>query len=1109
MIGSGHPFPAPLLPFAPPVAPRPHSKMMPLGNREDLDRQEKAATEALLRALGGVDGGGGGEGGGRRQIGDQFYVSDKEVENDYLALLAEAGLEDDEYDTDESGLALHTGEEKNGFNIDMFDDGNGRENIREDDVCHNGDVDNLPPIKRPRNQPRNQSPPPSYTEVMKTDTASTQAEIKRLQSQALAAKRGGDISLAKKYVTQYKALQAAAMLPLIAESNTNPAGSASVFTPKKSDASSSTASEPIEVRMQSLKKRIAAAKSREDFDSARTLFQELKALKLCLKNGTPAPPTSSGFAHSQSKTAALTSSTRQFATAKKRTSQSKAKSQNKQAVLSDLQREIMSVRKRQSEAMQRGDANAAGLLYEEFLELNAQYQKALGMKVAMKMPTKKKTLEPDQTLLEVDAEEERQGSKMNDDDLDVDSMQLSDGDEDDPEILSALSAIEDAEKATAVVGHEVEEEKEEEMPGKLDNSSASLDSRIADIDKEIQNFKVLAVMAKRNGNLSKAKSLFAQFKQRKIDRTDLLQESRHDSARGAEKDSHDDVTLSTRDATKSSSASACTSSLSVTQNPMESVVLEKKMTIVSGSEDVSLTEEMVEIKSQIDQVDAKLSDLKNLYEKARLSGDASLAESLMIKSKKFISEKRELLVIFDEISTEVRASGIAPDSTPDGSDMDKPRPTWDTPAAPATPTAINVLKATPKMRSEPEKVLAMDATVKNQSSRKHLEVLIKEHQMKALAAKKAGDIKECKCHFTAYKALQKQLQDLLAKPLDDGVSLGVDSTSNPQVSGPRNLVHPSRLASLEASAQRARTRALQFKKAGDLTAAKQELAQYKLLKSQINALLVKGGEDVPASAQKEAKRLNAERSRAVDGLDSVVVKEVAIIQRIMKLGQASNDKALVSQLAKALSRAQSQRKVLAQYRPGGTFATRPVPKRCTRTVVNQIKVQNLDVPVNTMRLIIHSINDVPYKGDPDRAVNAFVKFDFGYPRTAPIEGQTPIVAGKGRLASFDKSFSLGLGSGRLSSKATLRHFEKRRMNFSVWHRKSGLFSSEDVCLGKACADLAPLLEKSVLNEIEVPIFQESRRRPSGGHLCVTMKLRQPLQGEDVRSIQRETLVLEK
>ena len=204
-------------------------------------------------------------------------------------------------------------------------------------------------------------------------------------------------------------------------------------------------------------------------------------------------------------------------------------------------------------------------------------------------------------------------------------------------------------------------------------------------------------------------------------------------------------------------------------------------------------------------------------------------------------------------------------------------------------------------------------------------------------------------------------------------------------------------------------RALKYKKEGDLTAAKQELAQYKLLKSQMSTLLINGGVDIPVSAQKEAQRTNAERNEAVDSLDKIVVEEVALIQRVIKLGKASKDTALITKLAKALSRAQSQRKTLSQYRPGGSFATRPLPKRCTRTVIDHLNVQNLDVAPNTMQLVIHSIRDVPYKGDADRTINAFVKFDFGYPQSAPIKGQTSIVAGKGRLVSFERVSRWGLG----------------------------------------------------------------------------------------------------
>ena len=57
------------------------------------------------------------------------------------------------------------------------------------------------------------------------------------------------------------------------------------------------------------------------------------------------------------------------------------------------------------------------------------------------------------------------------------------------------------------------------------------------------------------------------------------------------------------------------------------------------------------------------------------------------------------------------------------------------------------------------------------------------------------------------------------------------------------------------------------------------------------------GEDIPVSAQKEAQRTNAERNEAVDSLDKIVVEEVALIQRVIKLGKASKDTALITKLA--------------------------------------------------------------------------------------------------------------------------------------------------------------------------------------------------------------------
>ena len=174
--------------------------MVPIASPEDLDRQEREATESLLRALAGVDTdegsirGGDACDGGMGVTQSQFLVSDKEVEDDYLALLAEAGLEDD---GEGEGLNLvgmgRKSEDEGDMDIgDLLDDS-------KDSDCD----EILPPLKKPKKD--RGSPPPSYTKVVSTEA--TAAKIKRLKAQALAAKREGNMSLAKQHVMAYKALQ--------------------------------------------------------------------------------------------------------------------------------------------------------------------------------------------------------------------------------------------------------------------------------------------------------------------------------------------------------------------------------------------------------------------------------------------------------------------------------------------------------------------------------------------------------------------------------------------------------------------------------------------------------------------------------------------------------------------------------------------------------------------------------------------------------------------------------------------------------------------------------------------------------------------------------------
>ena len=567
--------------------------------------------------------------------------------------------------------------------------------------------------------------------------------------------------------------------------------------------------------MKILKEDIAAAKVRGDYDTARVLFQELKVLKVRLKNGESSPSMSSpkcpGSEIPPFKT--LTEIEQKKQTKKTLTERKmpmrKGKQKSKQAILSSLQRDIMAVRKKQTEAMNRGDNDAAGSLYKEFLELNERYQATLGMKASVSIPENKKVLKPTGSAQTTD-KEVRDG--LSDDlDLDLDNVELSDGDEEDPDMLAALSAIEAAE--------EDESEEMEASPNALDTSAESkpkvisLSQRIMVIEEEMQTLKVSAVMAKRKGDLAEAKALMSQFKQRKIEKSNLMKESKGniseivEASALAEDEGSLDAT-SENDAKIISNAPVCISS-ETSDIPKGGPSLEKEIAVATeATNDVTLHQELTEIKSQINDVEVKLNHLKKRYKEAKQSGDKSLVESLLEQCKQCISDKKELLVIYNEITSEIGSSDKASEQfTGSSTNLNNARGSSGEPAAPATPTSASdvlMMKEPSATSTEIKKTSELKNKLQSdvdQDSRQRLMALIKELQLKALAAKRAGDIDKCKKYFTEYKALQKDLENMPLQPAN-------------LAPAPDKPEPTSRLTILEASAQQARARALKYKKRG-------------------------------------------------------------------------------------------------------------------------------------------------------------------------------------------------------------------------------------------------------------------------------------------------------
>jgi hypothetical protein len=287
-----------------------------------------------------------------------------------------------------------------------------------------------------------------------------------------------------------------------------------------------------------------------------------------------------------------------------------------------------------------------------------------------------------------------------------------------------------------------------------------------------------------------------------------------------------------------------------------------------------------------------------------------------------------------------------------------------------------------------------------------------------------------------------------------------------------------------------------------MISAKEELQKYKLIKQQISALQISGDNGI--QARTEAQQRQTARNKTLDSYDQVIHKELTHIQRVLPLAKSSRDEQLIQMLTRAMTRCQQQKKKIMTFRsaPERTLPTGVV----VQTVVDRLIVVNNDVPDNVLLLTIHHIENAVYKKETDRSVNLFIKFNFGYPRKQPIVGETEMITGNIGMTAWGHCVNIPLGTGKLTARATLRHFEKKKISFEIYHRKQHMFSSTDVVICKAECSLATMLNKSTAPKLQLPLFLEERRKPVGGHLVVSMKMRKPLQGKDVREIQRKMLV---
>ncbi|NXF02397.1 C2D1B protein, partial [Smithornis capensis] len=151
-------------------------------------------------------------------------------------------------------------------------------------------------------------------------------------------------------------------------------------------------------------------------------------------------------------------------------------------------------------------------------------------------------------------------------------------------------------------------------------------------------------------------------------------------------------------------------------------------------------------------------------------------------------------------------------------------------------------------------------------------------------------------------------------------------------------------------------------------------------------------------------------------------------------------------------------------------------------------------------LIVRGINLPAPPGVSPRDLDAFVKFEFQYPSAEqPQKSKTPVI-NNNNSPEYNQLFKLNINRNHRGFRRAIR---SKGIKFEVFHK--GSFFRSDKQVGTAHLKLDKLESECEVREI-IEIFDG--RKPTGGKLEVKVRLREPLNGQDLQTVTENWLVLE-
>ncbi|XP_071984940.1 coiled-coil and C2 domain-containing protein 1B isoform X2 [Engystomops pustulosus] len=316
---------------------------------------------------------------------------------------------------------------------------------------------------------------------------------------------------------------------------------------------------------------------------------------------------------------------------------------------------------------------------------------------------------------------------------------------------------------------------------------------------------------------------------------------------------------------------------------------------------------------------------------------------------------------------------------------------------------------------------------------------------------------------------------------------------------------------LENRRRQYRKAALQAKQKNDLELAKQHMRVAHVLQTSIDKL--KGGTMVdvtkvpppPMDEDSDFVVVEHEDSRPPQNSDDVYAQLIKLLQeqneKCMRYSKQFTHMGNVTETTRFEKMAEDCMKNCEILHLSQAQGLDPPPYHFEDKTLKIVRVFSELSSTEMLLIIVRGINLPTPSGMAPNDLHAFVKFEFPYPSTEQPQKNKTYVVKNTNSPEYEQSFKLNINRNHRGFK---RVVQAKGIKFEIFHKGVFLLKS-DKQIGTATVKLDKLETQCEIREI-VEVFDG--RKPTGGKVEVKIRLREPLNGQDLQTVTEKWLVMD-